>query len=110
MTRAEIFRSIATVDAVAENEEFVNALLKEAESLEKRAAARVGKQTKTQKENIEIKERIRNVLAECDKMTASAVAETIGISTAKATALLTQMKNANEIVREQDKKVAYFHC
>lgn len=109
MTRAEIFRNIATINAVAENEEFVNALLKEAEALEKRAAARVGKQTKTQKENAEIKERILEVLAGAEGLTATEVANAIGISLAKATALLTQMVKAETIRREVEKKVARFY-
>ena len=109
MTRAEIFRNIATIDAVAENEEFVNALLKEAEALEKRAAARVGKQTKTQKENAEIKGRILEVLADAEGLTATEVANAIGISLAKATALLTQMVKAETIRREVEKKVARFY-
>lgn len=108
MTRAEIFRNIATIEAVAENEEFVNALLKEAEALEKRAAARVGKQTKTQKENAELKAKIAETLSEADGMTATEVANAMGISLAKATALLTQMVKANEIRREVEKKVARF--
>lgn len=108
MTRAEIFRNIATIDAVADNEEFVNALLKEAESLEKRAAARVGKQTKTQKENAEIKERILEALAEGESMTATEVANAIGVSLAKATALLTQMVKAETVHRTVEKKVAHF--
>lgn len=109
MTRAEIFRNIATIEAVAENEEFVNALLKEADSLEKRAANRIGKQTKVQKENAEIKARIKVALAENGRMTATEVAEAVNVSLAKATALLTQLKKADEVVREQEKKVAYFH-
>lgn len=109
MTRAEIFRNIATINAVAENEEFVNALLKEAEALEKRAAARVGKQTKTQKENAEIKGRILEVLADAEGLTATEVANAIGISLAKATALLTQMVKAETIRREVEKKVARFY-
>ena len=108
MTRAEIFRNIATIEAVAENEEFVNALLKEAESLEKRAAARVGKQTKTQKENADIKERILEALAEGESMTATEVANAIGVSLAKATALLTQMVKAETVHRAVEKKVARF--
>lgn len=109
MTRAEIFRNIATIDVIAENEEFVNALLKEADSLEKRAANRIGKQTKVQKENVGIKERIKVALAENGRMTATEVADAVGVSLAKATALLTQLKKADEVVREQEKKVAYFH-
>lgn len=109
MTRAEIFRNIATIEAVAENEEFVNALLKEAESLEKRAANRVGKQTKTQKENLEIKERIVNALENAEgSMTATEVANEVGITLAKATALLTQLVKAGLIKREVEKKVAHF--
>ena len=86
----------------------MNALLKEAEALEKRAAARVGKQTKTQKENAELKAKIAETLSEADGMTATEVANAMGISLAKATALLTQMVKANEIRREVEKKVARF--
>lgn len=108
MRRAEIFRNIATIDAVAENAEFVEALLKEADALDKRAAARVGKQTKTQRENAEIKERILEVLGNADGMTATEVANAIEVSLAKATALLTQLVKAEAIKREVEKKVAHF--
>ena len=92
MTRAEIFRNIATIEAVAENEEFVNALLKEAESLEN-----------------EIKERIVNALENAEEgMTATEVANEVGITLAKATALLTQLVKAGLIKREVEKKVAHF--
>lgn len=109
MTRAEIFRNIATIEAVAENEEFVNALLKEAESLEKRAANRVGKQTKVQKENVEIKDRILVCLEENgEAMTATEVANAVNITLAKATALLTQLVKAEKVERAVEKKVARF--
>lgn len=109
MTRAEIFRNIATIEAVAANEEYVTALIKEAESLEKRAANRVGKPTKTQKENAEIKERILEELAEAEGLTATEVSVAIGITLAKATALLTQLVKAETVARKVDKKIARFY-
>ena len=78
------------------------------ESIEKRNARKSTGLTKTQKENIEIKNAIVEALAESDGMTATEVANAVNISLAKATALLTQLVKADSVKREVEKKVAHF--
>ncbi len=96
------------INAVADNEEVVEKLTALKESLIKRNTRKNTTMTKTQKENVEVKERILNALAYSDGMTATAVAETVGISVAKATALLTQLKKAEAIERIQSGKAVLF--
>lgn len=78
------------------------------ESIEKRNSRKSTGLTKTQKENIEIKNAIVEALAESDGMTATEVAQAVNISLAKATALLTQLVKADSVKREVEKKVAHF--
>lgn len=69
------------------------------------------KPTKTQIENEAIKEKIADVLARADEpMRVGEIAKVVegDYTTAKITALLTQMKEANIVVREMDKKVARY--
>ena len=108
MKRSDLFREIATIEAVSVNTDYVDALLKEAESLDKRAQSRIGKQTKTQKENVAIKASIVSALSEAETMTATEVSNAVGISLAQATALLTQMVKGGEVNRSVEKKVAHF--
>lgn len=78
--------------------------------LEKKSENR--KPTKEQKVNEELKDRIVKLLTETAKpMTATEVlnADTEAfVSLPKVTSLLTALKNEGRIVREQDKKKAYF--
>lgn len=76
--------------------------------LEKRNGRKSDKPTKNQAENAKIKERILEELVERDGMTATDVSLAVGVSLAKATALLTQMVKAEEVKRTVEKKVAHF--
>lgn len=115
MTKREMFVAILAVDAVAENAEMVEFLKHEIELLDARKGA-TRKPTKTQKENMGIKEIIYQVVSESDKpmrirdmMEDDRLAD---YAKEKITALVTQMrvdKNADGVlVRTMDKKVAYF--
>lgn len=106
MTKMEMFEAIKT--AVADNAEMVAFLDKEMEMLAKRNARKSTGLTKTQKENLVIKEQILTAVNESEGLTATAVAETVGISLAKATALLTQLVKANQIERKTEGKKAVF--
>lgn len=69
------------------------------------------KPTKTQIENEAIKEKIADVLARAEGgMTVGEILKVIDgeYTTAKITALLTQMRKAETVIREQDKKVARY--
>ena len=106
MTKKEMFEAIKVV--VADNAEMVEFLDKEIALVEKRNARKSTALTKTQKENVEIKARIMEALADADGMTATAVAETVGISVAKASALLTQLVKAETVERQKSGKNILF--
>ena len=104
MTKKEMFSKIATVcSADAEIVEFCN---HEIALLVKKNSYKSTKPTKTQIENEGLKDAILNVL---DKpMTATEIGNAVGISVNKASALLSQLKEDNSIVREVIKRKAYF--
>lgn len=108
MTKVEMFNAIKGL--VADNAEMVEFIDHEIELVEKRNARKSTGLTKTQKENVEIKARIVDALKESDGLTATAVAETVGISLAKATALLTQLVKANEVERVKNGKAVTFNA
>lgn len=108
MTKVEMFNAIKGL--VADNAEMVEFIDHEIELVEKRNARKSTGLTKTQRENVEIKARIVDALKESDGLTATAVAETVGISLAKATALLTQLVKANEIERVKNGKAVTFNA
>ena len=105
MTKIEMFDAIKAV--VADNQEMVDFLDHEIELVRKRNSKKDG-MTKTQKENVAIKDAIVEALAESESMTATQIANAVGISLAKATALLTQLVKSETIKREVIKKVAHF--
>ena len=104
MTKKEMFYKIATVcSADAEIVEFCN---HEIALLVKKNSYKSTKPTKTQIENEGLKDAILNAL---DKpMTATEIGSAVGISVNKASALLSQLKEDNSIVREVIKRKAYF--
>ena len=104
MTKKEMFSKIATVcSADAEIVEFCN---HEIALLVKKNSYKSTKPTKTQIENEGLKDAILNTL---DKpMTATEIGNAVGISVNKASALLSQLKEDNSIVREVVKRKAYF--
>ena len=108
MTNMTYVNAIDFAIANLENEEVIEKLTALRESIEKRNSRKSTGLTKTQKENIEIKNAIVEALAESDGMTATEVANAVNISLAKATALLTQLVKADSVKREVEKKVAHF--
>jgi len=105
MTKATITERINAIalDTLTE-EDF--AFLKERALKSVRKASGERKPTKAQKENEGVKAQILEVLGE--GMTATQVGEAVGISQHKASALLTQLKNAGQVVREQNGKQTIF--
>ena len=106
MTKMEAYEAIKAM--VAENEELVAFVEHEQELLVKRNSKKSDSMTKTQKENLVIKEKIVTVLGESDGMTATMVSEVVGITLAKATALLTQLVKSGIVERIQEKKTVIF--
>jgi len=88
MTKREFMEMvIATVD----NEEMKEFAQKEIETLNRRNAKRAERPSKTAIANAPIKAEIAKVLTE-EPQTASVIAQKVGISTQKASALLRQME------------------
>lgn len=104
MTKKEMFSKIASV--CANDNEIVDFCNHEIELLVKKNSYKSTKPTKVQIENENLKNEILNAL---DKpMTATEIGSAIGISVNKASALLTQLKEDNSVIREVIKRKAYF--
>lgn len=107
MTKREMFAHIATVNA--NDADIVAFCNHEIELLNKKNASASKKATKTQIANEGIKNDILDVLKNADSaMTATQIAEAMGLSVNKVSALLTQLKEDNSIVRDVVKRKAYF--
>lgn len=115
MTKKETINLL--IDVLMGNKEvedvqmFIDFLIHERELLERKSSN--SSQTKTQKENEIIKEKIIETLRELDKYSTiteiqEANEELANLKNQKITALLTQLKNDGIIIREVDKKKAYF--
>ena len=114
VTKRERFAQLmAIVEAsnVANATELKEFIEHEVELLNKKNS-RSGKPTKTQVENETIKNTIFNTLQIAGKpMTVTqllATEELNGLSNQKVSALLTQLRDANKVVRTVEKKVAYY--
>ena len=117
MTKKEMFAEIikmmnGEISSVTESAviEFAE---HEIELLNKKSSSSSGKPTKTQLENEGYKEVILEALATADKpMTISELMEyadgLAGLKNQRVSALMTQLKNANKVVRTMEKKKAYF--
>lgn len=108
MTNMTYVSAVEYAIANIDNAEVTEKLSALRDSLVKRNSRKSEGMTKTQKENVAIKEAIVEALAESEGMTATEVANAVNISLAKATALLTQLVKADAIKREVEKKVAHF--
>jgi len=107
MTKKEMFTKIATINA--EDAEIVAFCNHEIELLNKKNASASKKATKTQIANEGIKDQILGVLRDSDHpMTATEIGTALDLSVNKVSALLTQLKEDNSIVREVVKRKAYF--
>ena len=115
MTKKEIINLL--IDVLMGNKEvedvqiFIDFLIHERELLERKSSN--SGQTKTQKENEILKEKIVETLKELNKFSTiteiqKANKELIDLNNQKMTVLLTQLVNANIVERVVDKKKAYF--
>ena len=108
MTNMTYVSAIEFAINAVDNQEVIEKLSALKESLIKRNSRKSDKPTKTQVENMAIKEAIKEALSEAEGMTATEVASAVGVSLAKATALLTQLVKSEEVKRNVEKKVAHF--
>ena len=77
------------------------------QSLEKRNT-KSGKPTAKQVANGNTKAEILRILADTPDLTCGEIAEKLGISGQKCSALLTQLVNTEQVTKWQDKRVTYF--
>ncbi len=85
MTKREVLTKAIALDVFTEDEKFV--LQKMIDGLDRKSS----KPTKAQIENIGIKNDILAIIADGHKRTAKAIAEEVGYTTAKVSALLRQL-------------------
>jgi hypothetical protein len=109
MTKKEYFGVL--LEMVNGNEDLTNFISHEIELLDRKASK--SGQTKTQKENETIMERIVEVLGEIGKPVTitelqSANAEMGEFSNQKLSALLKKLVDSNQVVKTVDKKKSYF--
>ena len=114
LTKKENFGAIIGVLETAGRADLVEVMKHEIDLLDKKANS--GKMTKTQEANVAIKAKIVETLTALGKavsitemLTAdSDLAEMVGNSNQKASALMTQLKNEGTVERVLDKKTAKF--
>ena len=111
MTQREMYSYIISKNA--EDEEIVSFCEKKIEQLDKKVASSSGKPTAKQKENETVKEAIISTLAANGRMTATEIAEDIGSSVPKVSALLRQLRpdtgvGDGRVVREKEGKKIYY--
>lgn len=113
MTKREMFAELTKVVNGAEvtnKEELLNFIAHEVELLDKKNS-RSGKPTARQMENEKIKTSILTIL-ECGKpLTVSQIMATLNdsnLSNQRVSALLTQLKDVEKVIRTVEKKVAYY--
>lgn len=113
-TKKENFGMIIEVLKANGREDLVEVMQHEIDLIEKKATS--GKMTKTQEANETIKELMLNEMRRIGKpisitellKESPTLAEQVGNSNQKVSALMTQLKNSNVVVRTQDKKTALF--
>ncbi len=110
-TKKEMFAQLkANYNLTDEEIKFID---HEIELLDKKKGGGSGELTEAQKANKVLGEKILEGLADGSKMTISAMIKNIdaceGLSTSKVSAVVRQLKDANLVIREEVKGVAYFY-
>ncbi len=106
MTKKETITAMLNTPEIVANPDFKAYLENELALVIKKNTYKSSKPTKTQVENETLKDKILEVLTE--PMTATQISEKVGVSVNKASALLTQLKEDNSVIREVVKRKAYF--
>ena len=111
MTKRELFEALLKLNEVKSNQAYVDGLTHEIEILDNRKNS--DKPTKTQEANKLIKATILEGMANGTKYTIAEISKFNDIpedsrSSQKISALVTQLKNDNLVIREEIKGKAYF--
>lgn len=102
MTKREFLNMVIEDTA---NEEIKAFAIEEIEKMDKKNASRSSKMTKTQLENVGIKQNIVDYLGEHDFVPASEIADKLGLSTSKVASLLSQLIKENYPIIKDTRKV-----
>ena len=109
MTKREVITAMLNDANIISNADFKAYLENELQLVIKKNTYKSTKPSKNQVENEALKDRILDFLgSQPEPMTATNIANTLGISVNKASALLTQLKEDNSVIREVVKRKAYF--
>lgn len=108
MTNMTYVQAIDYVLGMVDNDEVKEKLEALKVSLEKRNSHKSNSPTKAQKENAVIKTNILEMLADGEPRQCKTVAETMGISIQKCSALLKQLVDDGQATKSMEKKIAYF--
>jgi Fic family protein len=109
MTKREVITAMLNDVNVVANADYKAYLENELNLVIKKNTYKSTKPTKNQIENEKLKDTILETLKANEKpMTATEISTSIGVSVNKASALLTQLKEDNAVVREVIKRKAYF--
>ena len=109
MTKRENLTAMLNDSYITSNADWKAFLENELALVIKKNTYKSTKPTKTQVANESLKDEILKVLAESEKsLTATEISEKLGISVNKASAMLTQLREDNSVIREVVKRKAYF--
>lgn len=107
ITKKEMFAKLR--EMVSDKPDMVKFIDHEIELLERKNASKSSKPTATQLTNAVHKEKILEFLANGNKATVTQIMKAVGLeSNQKTSALVRQLKEVGEIVRTEEKGVAYF--
>lgn len=113
LTKKDYYNMLLNLDAVKESEELTSFIEHELELLESKSANR--KPTKTQTENDQLRKNILDAMEENRMYTISQIIECTPslknhetMTPQRVSALVTQLKNDNLIIRTEIKRKAYF--
>lgn len=112
MTKRDYFNELLAIAEVKENKAMVDFINHELELLEKKNASKSSAETKTQKENANIKAQLLAEMETGKRYTISEMQKELSccaeLTNQKISALVRQLITEGAIVRVEDKRKAYF--
>ena len=115
MTKREAFEQLLVLAENANRSDLFDVVEHEIDLLDRKNATRAKAQTKTQKENEILKEKILATMEPNVQYRASEIYNLMkedfqekGYTSNKSNSLITQLKNENKVTRTEEKGVAYF--
>lgn len=109
ITKRDNFVTLLNIPAVAENDELVKFINHEIELLDRKNKSRSGELTETQKENIELGEKMMVFAREVGKeLTVKDFRSHFGITAQKATPILAKLEKEGKLSKRVEKRVSYF--